>query len=95
VHMLLLCSSDERQANAIFDKLPASPTVHADLDADNRITDQFVQRLQSRDLTLVKGISEQETKDADYGEKAIYVVSKGTGKNAAACVFSNIILDHK
>lgn len=67
----------------------------AQLQADNRITDELVQRLQSRDLALVKDTSQQETKDAEYGEKAIYVVSKGAGKNAATRVFSDLVLDHE
>ena len=65
------------------------------LRADNRITDQLVERLQSRDLTLVKETSQQETKGAEFGEKAIYVVSKGSGKNAASRVFSDLVLDHE
>ena len=64
------------------------------LEADNRITDALVQRLQSRDLTLVKDASE-ETKGAEYGEKAVYVVSKGAGNTAASRVFSDLILDHE
>lgn len=71
----------------------ASPAVT--LQADNRITDDLVQRLQSRDLTLVKDTSQQETKDAEYGEKAIYVVSNGTEKSAASRVFSDLVLDHE
>lgn len=77
---------------------PASPApdqAPVTLQADNRITDELVQRLQSRDLTLVKDTSQQETKDAEYGEKAIYVVSKGAGKNAASRVFSDLVLDHE
>jgi len=65
------------------------------LEADNRITDALVQRLQSRDLTLVKDTSQQETKDAEYGEKAVYVVSKGAANAAATRVFSDLILDHE
>ena len=64
------------------------------MEADNHINDQLVQKLQSRDLTLVKETS-QETKDADYGEKAIYVVSQGTAKNAASSVSSYLVLDHE
>jgi hypothetical protein len=77
---------------------PASPAQAnappSTMQADNRINDQLVQKLQSRDLTLVKETS-QETKDADYGEKAVYVVSNGTGKTAASSVFSDLVLDHE
>jgi hypothetical protein len=72
---------------------PAKPAMV--LEADNRITDALVQRLQSRDLTLVKDTSQQETKDAEYGEKAVYVVSKGAANAAATRVFSDLILDHE
>lgn len=61
--------------------------------ADNRITDDLVQRLQARDLTLVKDTSQQETDAAQYGEKAVYVVN--TGKDAASRVFSDLVLDHE
>ena len=70
---------------------PAKPAMV--LEADNRITDALVQRLQSRDLTLVKDTSQQETSDAQYGEKAIYVVNHG--KDAASRVFASLILDHE
>lgn len=73
----------------------ASPSAPSMLEANNRITDALVQRLQSRDLTLVKDTSQQETKDAEYGEKAIYVVSQGKGKDAVSRVFSDLVLDHE
>jgi len=73
---------------------PASASAApAMLEADNRITDALIERLQSRDLTLVKDTSQQETTDAQYGEKAIYVVNHG--KDAASRVFSSLILDHE
>ncbi len=72
-----------------------TPPAAVALVADNRISDELVQRLQSRDLTLVKETSQQETKDAEFGEKAIYVVSQGTGKNAATRVSSDLVLDHQ
>ena len=65
------------------------------LEADNRITDALIQHLQSRDLTLVKDTSQQETKDAEYGEKAVYVVNKSAGSAAASRVFSDLVLDHE
>lgn len=71
---------------------PATPMV---LQADNRITDALIQHLQSRDLTLVKDTSQQETKDAEYGEKAVYVVNKSAGSAAASRVFSDLVLDHE
>lgn len=72
---------------------PAPPQSAPLMVADNRITDALVERLQSRDLTLVKDTSQQETSDAQYGEKAIYVVNHG--KDAASRVFASLILDHE
>lgn len=73
---------------------PAAPAQAAPvMMADNRITDALVQRLEARDLTLVKDTSQQETDGAQYGEKAVYVVN--TGKDAASRVFSALVLDHE
>jgi|GEM_PF-362902 len=72
---------------------PAPPQSAPLMVADNRITDALVEKLQSRDLTLVKDTSQQETNDAQYGEKAIYVVNHG--KDAASRVFASLILDHE
>lgn len=64
------------------------------IEASNRISDQLVQKLQSRDLMEVVD-PPQETKDVSLGENAIYVVSQGKNGNAASQVFANLVLDHR
>lgn len=86
-------SSAPASAPAPTSTAPAPPQSTPLMVADNRITDALVERLQSRDLTLVKDTSQQETSDAQYGEKAIYVVNHG--KDAASRVFASLILDHE
>jgi Domain of unknown function (DUF4384) len=74
---------------------PASPGAGAEqVEASNRISDDLVKKLQSRDLTEVED-PPQETKDPGLGENAIYVVSQGKGNNAASQVFANLVLDHQ
>lgn len=78
-----------------------APTHPADqgetLEASNIIPDAFVQRLASRDLTLV----EEETVDQPQsgnqsGEKAVYVVSKVSyAKNESPRVVASLTLRHE
>jgi hypothetical protein len=72
---------------------PAGP-VQDQVEASNRISDELVQKLQTRDLTEVED-APQETKDPALGETAIYVVSQGKGDSAASQVFANLVLDHR
>lgn len=78
----------------------ATPTAPAEapeqgqmLEASNTIPDVFVQRLASRDLTLV----EEETVDQPQsGEKAVYVVSKVSyTKNESPRVVASVTLKHE
>jgi hypothetical protein len=71
---------------------PASAPVQAE--ASNRISDDLVQSLKSRDLMEVED-PPQETKDISLGENAIYVVSKGKGNSTPSQVFANLVLDHR
>ena len=74
---------------------PPSPSPAPDqVEATNRISDDLVQKLQSRDLMEVED-PPQETKDPSLGETAIYVVSQGKGNSAASQVFANLVLDHR
>ena len=75
--------------------VPPSPSPAPDqVEATNRISDDLVQKLQSRDLMEVED-PPQETKDPSLGETAIYVVSQGKGNSAASQVFANLVLDHR
>jgi hypothetical protein len=78
------------------EKDPAPPPgpVADQVEASNRISDELVQKLQSRDLMEVED-PPQETKDPSLGENAIYVVSQGKWNNAASQVFANLVLDHR
>ena len=75
----------------------AAPTQPPDqgqtLEASNTIPDAFVQRLASRDLTLV----EEETVDQPQSaEKAVYVVSKVSyAKNESPRVVASVTLKHE
>ncbi len=80
---------------------PAHPEKTADqgemLEASNTIPDAYVQKLASRDLTLV----EEETVDQPQssnqpGEKAVYVVSKVSySKNESPRVVASVTLRHE
>ncbi len=76
------------------DPAPSSALAAGQVEASNRISDELVQKLQSRDLMEVED-PPQETKDPSLGENAIYVVSQGKGNNAASQVFANLVLDHR
>lgn len=77
---------------------PASPNpeVSPSLEAKNVISDALVQRLASRDLTLVdeEKVDQGSTANND-GEKAIYVVSKQAGPQTLAQVMLTIHLRHE
>lgn len=64
---------------------PKAPNPSQSTQADNVIPDALIQRLTSRDLTLV---DEEKVDDAstDGGEKAIYVVSKEADRASAQVV---------
>jgi Domain of unknown function (DUF4384) len=66
------------------------------MEAENRIPDAFVQQLASRDLTLVdeQKVNEPAAGNVD-GEKAIYVVSKGSGPEADSQVLLSVDLRHE
>lgn len=66
------------------------------MEAENRIPDQFVKQLASRDLELVDEEKVNESsKGSVPGEKAIYVVSKGTGPDANSQVILSLDLRHE
>jgi hypothetical protein len=75
---------------------PANPATSApvQVEASNRISDDLVESLKSRDLMEVED-PPQETKDTSLGENAIYVVSQGKGNSAPSQVFANLVLDHR
>jgi Domain of unknown function (DUF4384) len=75
---------------------PANPATSApaQVEASNRISDNLVQSLKSRDLMEVED-PPQETKDTSLGENAIYVVSEGKGNSIPSQVFANLVLDHR
>ncbi len=79
------------------DSSPApNPGVPPALEAKNEIPDTLVQRLASRDLTLVdeEKVDQGSTANND-GEKAIYVVSKQAGPQPSAQVMLTIHLRHE
>jgi hypothetical protein len=67
------------------------------LEAENKIPDEFVQRLASRDLTLVEDEEKVDVpaKPDAQGEKAIYVVSKSSAPDADGQVVLSIDLHHE
>lgn len=79
---------------------PQEPTSGGDagsiMEAKNNIPDLFVQRLASRDLSLVEEQKVDESSKSDVqGEKAIYVVSKGAGPESNSQVVLNLTLRHE
>jgi hypothetical protein len=79
---------------------PAAPQQSSEngpmVEAANRIPDEFVQRLSSRDLTLVDEQKVNETSKGDVqGEKAVYVVSKGMGPDSNGQVVLSLDLRHE
>ncbi len=66
------------------------------LEAANVIPDVFVQKLASRDLTLVDEEKVDATSTATHdSEKAIYVVNKGTDPQTSSQVVLNLELRHE
>jgi hypothetical protein len=66
------------------------------LEAQNRIPDEFIQRLASRDLELVDEEKVNESsKGSVPGEKAIYVVSKGMRPDTNSQVILSLNLRHE
>jgi hypothetical protein len=66
------------------------------LEAANVIPDVFVQKLASRDLTLVDEEKVDATSTATHeSEKAVYVVNKGTDPQASSQVVLNLELRHE
>lgn len=66
------------------------------LEASNHIPDDLVQRLASRDLTLVTEQKvEDRAKPADFGEKAVYVVAKLDREAPAHEIVARITLNHQ
>jgi hypothetical protein len=72
---------------------PNSPTY---LEASNHIPDELVQRFATRDLTLVQEQDvDSKAARAGDGEKAVYVVSKGSAKGAGPQVVASVTLRHE
>ena len=75
---------------------PASGDTGQPLEAQNRIPDAFVQRLASRDLSLVEEQKvDQSSKPDAQGEKAIYVVSKSGTPDSNGQVILSLDLRHE
>jgi hypothetical protein len=75
---------------------PREPDNGAMVEAANHIPDAFVQGIASRDLTLVDEQKVDESSKGDVqGEKAIYVVSKGSGADAGSQVVLSLDLRHE
>ena len=72
------------------------PDTSAALEANNVISDALVQRLASRDLTLVDEEKvDQASTATNGGEKAIYVVSKQAGPQSSGQVMLSLHLRHE
>jgi hypothetical protein len=72
------------------------PDASAALEANNVISDELVQRLASRDLTLVDEEKVDQASTANTGgEKAIYVVSKQAGPQSSGQVMLSLHLQHE
>ncbi len=66
------------------------------LEAVNRIPDDLVQRLASRDLTLVNEQKvDQKSSETGDGEKAVYVVAKENADSPSHEVVARITLNHQ
>ena len=63
-------------------------------EASNRIPDEFVKRFASRDLSLVEDVDDTK-KPNGSGEKAVYVVSKGTASSSGPQVVAALTLRHE
>lgn len=90
----------DRAIQGLKGNQPAAAPQHAAGDAsvlvaENRIPDFFVQQLASRDLTLVDEQKVDQRSSSGAGEKAIYVVSKASGPDAAGRVVLKLDLRHE
>jgi hypothetical protein len=66
------------------------------LQASNHIPDELVQRFATRDLTLVQEQDvDSKPAKAGAGEKAVYVVSKGSAKSSGPQVVASVTLHHE
>jgi hypothetical protein len=75
---------------------PPEPENGPMVEAANHIPDAFVQGIASRDLTLVDEEKVDESSKGDVqGEKAVYVVSKGSGPDAGSQVILSLDLRHE
>lgn len=75
---------------------PAPPQAGVVLEASNRIPDDLVQRLASRDLTLVSEEKvDQKATASTSGEKAVYVVAKQDAASPTHEVVARITLNHQ
>jgi len=79
---------------------PEQPAAGGDsgamVEAANKIPDEFVKGLASRDLSLVDEETVDESSKTDVqGEKAIYVVSKSAGPDSNSQVLLNLDLQHQ
>jgi hypothetical protein len=76
---------------------PEEPAPSEALEASNVIPDAFVQRLASRDLTLVDEEDvDQPQKGDSSGEKAVYVVAKASySKDESPRVVASVTLRHE
>jgi hypothetical protein len=76
---------------------PDEPAASESLEASNQIPDAFVQRLASRDLTLVEEEDvDQPQKGDNTGEKAVYVVAKTSqSKSESPQVVASVTLRHE
>jgi len=75
---------------------PDASSSSPELEATNVIPDVFVQKLASRDLTLVDEEKVDEASTATHdSEKAIYVVSKGTELQTSSQVVLSLELRHE
>ena len=85
-----MCIRDRQEKDPVKSTSPPPDQV----EASNRISDDLVQKLKSRDLMEVED-PPQEAKDTSLGENATYVVSQGKGNSSASQVFANLVLDHR
>ncbi|MGB6686931.1 MAG: DUF4384 domain-containing protein [Terracidiphilus sp.] len=90
----------DRAIQNLKDGQPSAPQQSTEngpmTEAENRIPDEFVRRLSSRDLTLVDEQKVNETSKGDVqGEKAVYVVSKGMGPDSNSQVVLSLDLRHE
>ena len=70
--------------------------VHTTSDASNRITDDLVQHLASRDLVHVQEQVDTSANDGgQQSEKAVYVVNSLSAESNGSRVVAKLVLDHE